>query len=664
MGAAACAPCHAEIAESFAATGMGRSFRAIDASRSAAGFDAGQRFEDPAQGLAYAMFRRDGSLWMRQEVLDDDGAVLASIERELLYEVGSGNHARSYLTGQGGLLFQAPVCWYPGKPGWDYCPGYEVSNAFFNRGVEDDCLGCHNARMARDPERPARYAAGLPEGIDCERCHGPGARHAARWSDPEAGGAGEAPDGTIVNPAKLPAARRMDVCAQCHMGGIDSTERIFRRDDGLLGYRPGGPLAAHVQVMGVEHPSAGSFGLSSQVERLMRSRCYTESGGEIGCLSCHNPHVSVYTDDGSAERFRRACLGCHAVDGCALDEPERIEQAGSDDCVSCHMRSAEPADQRFTTFTDHWIRRRLEVKEKARDWEAPRLVALLDDGEAPASDAERLLYEGAALYKMMMREPEIAARVPIALPEAKLEEALEADPSLTAAWSLRGQIALRQGFASRAIGFLREAVARDPADPGAARALGATLIEQGRAREAVEILARAARLEPGDITARVQTGRALVILGEEAEAGRIFDEVLEEHPWDFGALANAGLLAARRGEHGRAEELLRRAGAVDPGEPTVWKALASSLLALDRPGDALGASLRATRLAPESADAYFTLALALEATGRRQGAIAALDRSLKLDPGHAGARGALERLQGQAPASGSRRANSATASSS
>ena len=64
---------------------------------------------------------------------------------------------------------------------------------------------------AREPV----YSMPLPEGIDCQRCHGPGGDHVRAAQSPKS--KPEDFRNAIVNPARLPAARQMEVCMQCHL---------------------------------------------------------------------------------------------------------------------------------------------------------------------------------------------------------------------------------------------------------------------------------------------------------------------------------------------------------------------------------------------------------------------------------------------------------------
>src|SRR5256885_7709207 len=100
-------------------------------------------------------------------------------------------------------------------------PGYDRrDHEGFRRKISYDCMFCHNGY----PKIPAGhdvpfaepvYVDPLPEGIDCQRCHGPGRKHAELAKT--AGVRAEQVRGAIVNPARLSADRREEVCMQCHL---------------------------------------------------------------------------------------------------------------------------------------------------------------------------------------------------------------------------------------------------------------------------------------------------------------------------------------------------------------------------------------------------------------------------------------------------------------
>jgi hypothetical protein len=72
---------------------------------------------------------------------------------------------------------------------WAMSPGYDQpAHLDFRRVIDAGCMSCHNGYPPRlldlrelggKSAMPSGYIAGpkfgtLPEGIDCQRCHGPG----------------------------------------------------------------------------------------------------------------------------------------------------------------------------------------------------------------------------------------------------------------------------------------------------------------------------------------------------------------------------------------------------------------------------------------------------------------------------------------------------------
>ena len=155
-----------------------------------------------------------------------------------------------------------------------------------------------------------RYEPPIFEGhaIGCERCHGPGALHvnAAR---PSAG-----PDLTIVNPAHLAPALRESVCQQCHLQGWFRFPRAGRD---FFDFRPGLPLHRFLAVFVRKEGNPDRLELIGQVEQMESSRCFRASGGQLGCISCHDPH-RLPAPAIKAEYYRGRCLECHERKGCAL----------------------------------------------------------------------------------------------------------------------------------------------------------------------------------------------------------------------------------------------------------------------------------------------------------------------------------------------------------
>ena len=158
----------------------------------------------------------------------------------------------------------------------------------------------------------------------------------------------------------------------------------------------------------------------------MASRCYLESGGKLGCISCHNPHALPNGEP--AVHFDAKCATCHGASsgGCSLSPAVRAERT----CIGCHMPRFPVTDVPHTALTDHRILRRPDFSLKAAsvsstddvfdegepalpDWEIRRARALalrLDRNTAKTpEDISRAVETLRSLEPMLTDDPEVPA---------------------------------------------------------------------------------------------------------------------------------------------------------------------------------------------------------------------------------------------------------------
>jgi hypothetical protein len=234
--------------------------------------------------------------------------------------IGSGRKGQSYLFWKGDQLFQLPLSFWTELGQWVNSPGYRDGFADFSRRVPPRCLECHATYFESLSPPLNRYSkTSFLLRLACERCHGPGKEHVARYTAKS--DARQEP--SIVNPARLSRDRQMDVCALCHAGmGEPARAPAFsfvvgERLEDYLTLLPASP-DAKIDVHG------------SQVELLKRSRCY-QSSKTMTCSTCHDVHAPQR----DAASFSARCLSCHKVENCGV-YPKMGRQI-ADNCVDCHM---------------------------------------------------------------------------------------------------------------------------------------------------------------------------------------------------------------------------------------------------------------------------------------------------------------------------------------
>ena len=440
IGDLACARCHAEIADTFRRHPMGRSLTPIAASDDR---PAGPTtFE--ASSSRYTVERRGGHVVHRETRLDQEGRVLAQVEGEVKYALGSGSRGISYLIEHDGRLFQSPITWYSQKNRWDISPGYEEGNLHFDRPIEAGCLFCHTNRVLPIAHTLNRYELPIFRGdaIGCERCHGPGELHSQH---PEMV---DGRDLTIVNPRHLEPALRDAVCEQCHLQG---DHRIERLDRDMFDYRPGQPLIEFCAVYGRTEQQETKF--VGQVEQMKRSRCFRESEGRLGCTSCHDPH-QVPSPGERIVYFRQQCLACHEEKRCNLPDPVRLAESPDDSCIQCHMQPFKTTDIMHAATTDHRILRTPQTEETGQPPVVAGLPLVLLNGEKLApherKSLERELAIALATEGPRLRDsPQVREVGTLVL--ALLDGALEKRPDDLPALRMKAQALALSGRRSEAL---------------------------------------------------------------------------------------------------------------------------------------------------------------------------------------------------------------------
>ena len=552
------------------------------------GFTERHKFYHQPSGRHYTLIERDGKFFQRRHQTGPSGIEINTFEREIHFVVGSGNHAKSFLhRSSDGRLYELPLAWYAAQGGhWAMNPGFDHPNhPDFRREIPHECVFCHTAYPALPPgadnvgSEPL-FPPKLPEGIDCQRCHGPGGDHI------------QAPNKTnIVNPSRLTGDRQLEVCMQCHLETTSSRlpHTILRWNRGAFSYLPGEPLGDY--AIHFDHaPGTGrdnKFEIASHAYRFRKSLCFLASGGRLTCTTCHSPH-----DPTDRQAAIRACRSCHTPH---TQDP---------DCVSCHMPLRRTEDVVHVTMTDHFIQRR-----------------------KPPGDLLSLRTE-------RLDTVESAYRGPVAL---YYPEKLPATPES----ELYLAVAQVKQFSNLRDGIPRLAKLVDqvrPANPHIYLELAEAYNEAGSFVEAARHYENSFKLAPNLRPARLGLARALSKIGDQDRAVFLLREVAEKDP---AASNGLGLLELQRGHLHNAIAAFRRAVELQPEYPEAYNNLAGALAQTgDRPG-AVQAYREAIRLQPDLSQARFAYGLLLAGEERYQEAAVEFEAATRANPALAEAHSGL-----------------------
>ncbi len=563
-GPQVCARCHKNIADTQAKTAMANTWHGAVASVIPPKFEA-KKTEGPDPALLYDVSRSAGGLEFSVSIPNSGKSVLP-VEAM----VGGSRHGLSFLQRiqsvdgipleRSALIEARYAC--SNKGGLVLSPGFTVKKPadyadalgrVLSPGFERRCLTCHG--------QPGTLGAGQHGGVRCESCHGPAADHVSAFT-------GGSSSQKAVMPKVLRGAASTEICAQCHTGLSNESDPL---PDDLL--------------------------VSSQVPALRNSECFVQSGGNLGCTDCHNPHED---SPRVVETSEQTCLKCHS----ASNQPHAgicpVNTAGG--CVTCHMPSIEKNSFRLT---DHWIR----VHPEARITVAQHAPNLASEIEPKREFLRIIVVENrnkaeAAIQRMSKGESfqDVARQMSM-------------DPTASGGGFI-GEMDLSQ------------------MDPKLAAA--AAKLPYGGTSEAMDlgdrcvILHRLSRNFKWEADQLFQQASALKERGDWKSAADKDQQALEIYPYFLRGLVLMGTALGEAGNVQRAAEVLRFAVEAYPKDASAQFDLGLTLG--KQPTDQIEAFRRAIELDPDMIAAYESLGAALYSAGQQQAAIDLFHKGLQVDP--------------------------------
>ncbi len=404
VGMNTCKLCHQSIYNTFIKTGMGKSFAVATQTKSAGNFKNAHVYDKFLEMHYHAYFNKD-SLYINEFRLEKKDTIFSRTE-QVNYIIGSGQHTNSHIQSVNGYLNQMPMTFYTQKQKWDLPPGFENGiNTRFTRKIGLECMSCHNGYPDFVKGSENKYKS-VPQGIDCERCHGPGSIHVEQKQNRQLVDTSKQIDYSIVNPSKLSIDLQFDVCQRCHLQG----NAVLKNNHSFYDFKPGQKLNDYISVFLPKYKNADDeFIMASHADRLKQSQCFIKSiekakkinslkpyKDAMTCITCHNPHVSVR--ETNKEVFNDACRQCHlsskSADGreqtAVAIHPAKVcllPSQSTANCVSCHMPQSGSIDIPHVSVHDHYIRKPISTKETKKIKEFLGLFAINEKNPGPQTKA-------------------------------------------------------------------------------------------------------------------------------------------------------------------------------------------------------------------------------------------------------------------------------------
>lgn len=564
------------------------------------------------------------------------------------------------------------------------------------------CAHCHMTGFQRRYDVAADSYASMwvEHGVGCIQCHGPIAPgHGDR---PKAAAPAPRP------PFFGDRAQMMETCAPCHARNERLTERFQPGDSYHDHYRAVPPVDAAVFFPDGQQRDEVFNWTSVLLSRMGHAGvtcldCHEPHSGRTTlptsdnqlCLQCHaapgrkmpGGAIAVPIDPAAHSRHApgsagHSCIACHMSvtnylvraprhdHGWLSPDPLLTKELGIPNaCSRCHEDKglewaiAKVAEDFGTRVLARQRARARAVAAAQADapGAAAGLLELLAQEDIPAWRATYLALlsqtrggaaeREAAISSLRATHPlerAAAVRYLAHAPDAEtLVAPLLQDPvrlvRLDAAWV----ISTRLPVGAPARREFDEYLALELDQPTGRLRAGQDKANRGDLAGAVQDLALAVQWDPFSPALREAYGLVLAASGRTAEAGTMLYRAAELAGARGGPSAfRAGLAFAEAHRPAEAENAFRLAVRCDPALDRAWYNLGLLLANQERLGESAEALRRAEAAAPASADYPYALATVLLRAGDRDGARAAVQRALRIDSAHAGAR-QVERALGR-----------------
>lgn len=578
VGINTCKLCHQNIYDTYIKTGMGKSFDIATKAKSVGDYKHATIY-DKIGDFYYKAFWEKDSLRFLEYRLKGKDTLFKRLET-VNFIIGSGQHTNSHIQSVNGYLNQMPMTFYSQKQKWDLPPGFENGhNSRFSRKIGLECMSCHNNYPEFVLGSENKYKA-VPEGINCERCHGPGSIHVSERQTGRKIDTSKYIDYSIVNPSKLSIDAQFDICQRCHLQG----NTILKEGKSFYDFKPGMKLSDYMTVFLPKYKNADDeFIMASHADRLKQSACFIKSleKSKLGstkslkpykdamtCITCHNPHVSV--KETNTNIFNDACNKCHTTSGksnltCSDKTVIKNSKLKIQNCVGCHMPKSGSIDIPHVTVHDHFIRKPITKKDKQALKEFIGLYAINEKTPSNYTKAKAYLnqyekfeqktsYLDSAANYLKTKTIEdlknnIHLLVQLEFTKKNYAQIMSYVNKLSDAYLLKTKLVAKS--------FSNE-------DAWTSYRIAESFYNIGNKERALLYFKKAIALAPFGLDFKNKLATVLASNGLIAEAEKEYQEILNEYPKHVSALTNLGYIKLTKGDIKSCELYYFEALALDP----------------------------------------------------------------------------------------------------
>lgn len=601
VGINTCKLCHQDIYQTFVKTGMGKSFDVATKTKSSADYH-NSVIHDKIGDFYYKAFWQNDSLRFLEYRLQGRDTIYKRFET-VNYIVGSGQHTNSHIQSVNGYLNQMPMTFYTQKKKWDLPPGFEDGhNSRFMRKIGLECMSCHNNYPEFVLGSENKFTA-VPEGINCERCHGPGSIHVAERQTGSRIDTSKYIDYSIVNPAKLSIDAQFDICQRCHLQG----NTILKEGKSFYDFKPGMKLSDYMTVFLPKYKNADNeFIMASHADRLKQSACFIKSiekttppafqappskeeratatqklkpyKDAMTCVTCHNPHVSVRETNPNV--FNDACNSCHYK---GAEKRKGIEEARDNstlasklvcnkknitkesNCVSCHMPKSGSIDIPHVTVHDHYIRKPLSNTDKKGIKEFIGLYAINEKNPNSITKAKAYLNQ----YEKFENKSYYLDSALIYLKDKTETDIKENIEPLVQLYFIKNDFNKIVYYINKLNDqtilntlLIKKSYSNDHA--WTSYRIGEAFYNLGDLQRSINYYKKAVDLASYVLDFKNKYGSAMASQGQLSNAEKEFTEILNENPKHVSALTNLGYVKLMQGKMQESEKLYFKALSLDP----------------------------------------------------------------------------------------------------